>query len=76
MLPKLTMEPLQVVELTPDEGLPLRILRAYRTNCEVMWSENTDGSESLNPVFRLMNEHNRQRAAILDRAIAKLEAKP
>ena len=77
-LPPLSQEPIRLVDATPDEGYPLRILRAYRQHADCMWAnstwaDGTESSESLDPVLKLMNEHNRQRALILDRAISILE---
>lgn len=74
-LPDLTQQPILYIDGTPNEDYPLRILRAYRQNCNCMWSETTTGGEPQNPLLQLMNEHNRQRAEILDRAIRLLEAK-
>ena len=72
-LPELTRQPIMFVDGTPDRQYPLRILRIYRENCNCMWSESTSGSPPSNPLLQLMNEHNRQRAEILDRAIRILE---
>jgi len=72
-LPRLTENPILHVDLTPDNNLALRILRVYRQQCDCNWAEDTDGGEVKNPLLKMMNEHNRQRAEILDRAIAKLE---
>jgi hypothetical protein len=57
-----------MVDATPDEEYPLRILRAYRENANVLWKR-----EPPDVVFEMMNEDQRKRAAILDRAITKLE---
>lgn len=73
-LPDLTQQPVQHVDATPNEGYPLRILRAYRQHCDCNWAETTDGQEATNPLLVMMNEQNRQRAEILDRAIQLLEA--
>lgn len=73
-LPKLTEEPVLYVDLTPDEDLPLRILKAYRQRCDCNWAEDTDGGEIKNPLLIMMNQNNAQRAEILDKAIAILEA--
>ena len=51
------------VDATPDDGYPLRILRAYRENCDIMWSDN---------FWSDTNAAQRKRAEILDRAIALL----
>ena len=75
-LPLLTQEPIKVVDATPDEDFPLRILRAYRQDCDCMWAESTTGEEPTNPLLKQMNEDNRKRAEILDKAIRKLEEKP
>ena len=72
-LPKVTQEPILHIDLTPNDNLPLRILRVYRENCNCSWAEDTDGGEVKNPVLILMNQNNKQRATILDRAIKILE---
>jgi len=71
-LPELTQEPIHYVDSTPDEGYPLRILQAYRENCNSRWSDSASG-ENMNPLYDLMNKHQEQRAEILDRAIEKLQ---
>lgn len=68
-LSAVTQIPILSVDLTPNEQLPVRILRAYRENCDCNWADTTDGTGTDNPVLVAMNEHNRQRAEILDRAI-------
>jgi hypothetical protein len=72
-LPPLTQEPIQHVDATPDEDYPLRILRAYRANCDCQWASTSDGA--MNALCEMMNRTCEERAAILDRAIARLEAK-
>jgi len=42
-LPDITQQPIEHVDGTPDNLYPLRILRAYRENCNCMWSESTNG---------------------------------
>lgn len=74
-LPKMTEQPILWLDSTPTEDYPLRILKAYRQHCDCQWAEDTDGGEVKNPVLIFMNENNRKRAEILDRAIAKLESK-
>ena len=71
-IPKLTQEPMLHVDLTPNDDLPLRILRAYRENCNCNWAEDTDGGEVKNPVLVMMNENNQTRRGILDKAIELL----
>ena len=72
---KIECEPIIHVDATPDEGYPLRILRAYRENCNCKWASSTDGNEEgLSPLCIVMNEACEKRAEILDRAIKKLEA--
>lgn len=73
-LPDLTQPVIQFIDATPDEDYPLRILKAYRENCNSRWATGT-GGECDNLLFALMNEHAEQRAKILDKAIGKLEAK-
>jgi hypothetical protein len=72
-LPPLTQQAIMHVDATPDEGYPLRILRAYRENCNCRWATTTDGA--MDALCGMMNEMCDKRAAILDKAIARLEAK-
>lgn len=60
------------INMTPDDGLPLRILMAYRRRCDEKWGGSgvSDGTKFL---FDAMNEAQDQRAAILDRAIECLK---
>lgn len=69
--PELTTEPIEHVDATPDDGYPIRILKAYRENCDVKWSNNTSNNDAR--VFAEMNKHQDERAKILDRAIKILE---
>jgi len=69
-LPLITQKSFFHIDLTPDSDLPLRILRAYRANCNRMWE-----TDSPDPVWDLMNEDQKMRAKILDEAITKLESR-
>ena len=72
-LPPMTQKSILYVDATPDEDYPLRILKAYREDCNCFWSDSTDvNKEPSNPLLVLMNEHQLKRAEILDRAIGKL----
>jgi len=71
-LPDLTQQPIKYIDATPNEEYPLRILQAYRQDCDCMWSDNTSGEPSQNPIFEAMNEDNRKRSRILDKAIKAL----
>ena len=71
-LPKLTKKPILYVDATPDAGYPLRILRAYRRDCDCMWAGNTGEEETEHPLLTMMNKDNHKRAEILDKAIRKL----
>ena len=73
--PKVTQEPIIYVDATPDEEYPLRILQAYRENCNVIWSDTSDGDKTSNWVLQQMNDDCQKRAEILDRAIAILTQK-
>ena len=70
-LPSTTQQPIIHVDATPDEGLPLKILRAYRENCNVRW-EVHGLDEERSRVYDLMNDDCERRAEILDKAIALL----
>ncbi len=67
------LEPIRHVDATPDDGYVLRILRAYRQNCDLRWSSTTDDIEESHPLIAHMNAASDKRAALLDAAIAKLE---
>ena len=65
---------IQYVDMTPDEDLPLRILRAYRHDCDMRWDTAGLGpAQTL--IYEVMNDSQGLRAEILDRAIAKLQQK-
>lgn len=67
-LPPLTRQPIIHIDSTPNEGYPLRILKAYRENCNCKFV-----ATSLSPLIKRMNEDCDRRAKILDRVIAILE---
>jgi hypothetical protein len=66
--PLLTQEPVLFINNTPDEEYPLRILQTYRKNCNCFWS--TEGLDvSTMQIYEVMNDHQKQRAKLLDNAI-------
>lgn len=67
-LPDITQEPIIHIDCTPNEEYPLRILRAYRQNCDCRWASDTE-----NVLIKVMNEACEKRAIILDKAITILE---
>lgn len=73
-IPKMTQEAVHSVDATPDRQYPIRILKTYRANCDCFWevsgSNVTDAEKAM---WEMMNEHQRQRAEILDWAIQILE---
>ena len=73
-LPELTNQPILFIDGTPNKDYSLRILRAYRQLCNCRWGDTANGTDTENPLLKLMNEHCRQRAEILDKAITTLEA--
>ena len=74
-LPELTQQPVKFIDATPDESYPLRILQAYRQDCDCMWAESTTGLDPESPLMKAMNDLNRQRARVLDKAIKVLETR-
>ena len=69
--PDLKPESILNVDATPDEDYPLRILKAYRQNCNSRYK--THGLSKKDVKFwDMMNEWQDQRAKILDKAILKL----
>lgn len=74
-IPPVTQEPIMHIDSTPDNNYPLRVLRAYRENCNVTYSTDISGDAggSLSLVCKTMNDDQRKRAKILDKAIEALE---
>lgn len=65
------------IDATPNDGYPLRILRAYRADCDMRWSlSTTNGGQDATPLMEKSNIMQDQRAAILDTAIAALARCP
>lgn len=69
-LPPITQQPIIHVDGTPDDGYVLRILRAYRENGNCVYEVSPPSV-----LWDMMNKHQRQRAELLDAAIAKLAKK-
>lgn len=61
------------MDMTPNDDLPRRILSAYLDYSE--WTDNTDGLEPTNPLILAMNQHRAQRNALIEAALAALEAR-
>jgi len=61
------------VNACPDSEYPIRILEAYLAMNEGTWIMGDGGAEELADI---MNEAQEERAALLHRAIALLQAKP
>lgn len=64
--------PKHFVNATPDDDYPIRILQAHRDDCDIKWATSSDDSTGQNALSKIMNEHNEQRAVILDKALEKL----
>ena len=58
------------IDATP-EGYPVRILQHYRDRCDGRIEAHPPS-----PVYDIMNEHQVERAEVLDKALAKLKVKP
>ncbi len=63
------------IDATPDKTYPLRILQAYRRQCDTCFAStvtvNTD-KDFPSILVQVMNDLQKQRAALLDDAIANL----
>jgi len=70
-LPPITQEPIIHVDMTPNNDLPARILRAYLENCNCKW-EVSGLSESARLIYDKMNEAQEERKEILETAIRRL----
>ncbi len=66
-LPPITQQELLHVDGTPDEEYPIRILLAYRENCNCKWK-----ADPPHPLWDRMNSDQDERATLLDAAIAAL----
>ncbi|HEC39936.1 hypothetical protein LCGC14_0224470 [marine sediment metagenome] len=79
-LSPLTQEPVLHIDSTPDKEYTLRILRTYRANCNCRWTtgtwddEKNEYAEKKDTIYAIMNQHQRERAELLDEAIKVLEA--
>lgn len=60
--------PILHVDATPDANYPLRILKAYHSNCDTRWVANPP-----RVICEVLNKAQDERKKILDRAIAVLE---
>lgn len=67
-LPDINQQPIIHINATPDKDYVLRILKAYRENCNCKWSSNLD-----NALMVEMNKTQDKRAELLDKAISILE---
>lgn len=67
-LPEITQQPIIYIDGTPNEDYVLRILRAYRQNCDCRWV-----STEPNTLIDFMNDCQDKRAALLDEAIKVLQ---
>jgi hypothetical protein len=72
--PGWNQQPVLHIDATPDDGYPLRILEAYRENCNMRWVTGSDG-KCEDPFYELMNQLQEERAKILDSAIEKIKTK-
>ena len=73
-LPPVTQQPIIThFDGMPDEGYPLRILRAYRELCNLRWETNTSGAPPNSALCDAMNQMQEERARHLDKAIHILE---
>lgn len=65
--------PILYVDATPDDGYVLRILQAYRDNCDAIWATEGDGvSKDMKEFCSAMNDAQKKRLVLLDAAIQKL----
>jgi hypothetical protein len=68
------LKELLYVDMTPEAGLAARILETYRLTCNSRWSSTPSQHDSLHERDMRHNEEQRQRAKLLDDAIATLKA--
>ncbi len=65
---------IRFVDVTPDDGLPTRILSAYIDHTS--WSDNTLGIEPSSPLCVELNRLQAERNRIIERAVAALAQSP
>lgn len=70
---KAAHEPLGLIDATPNEQYPLRILKAYRESCDYRWGDGLDGGDLATHKLKELNNLCDERAKILDAAIYILE---
>lgn len=68
---KYNQQAIEYVDATPDEGYVLRILQAYRQNCNLEFLA-VDVPEDSKAFYEMLNALQRKRAKLLDEAIDKL----
>jgi hypothetical protein len=61
------------IDSTPDVYYPIRILEAYRENCNCKWVDTSDENGTANFLIIKMNKACDERALILDRVISVLK---
>jgi hypothetical protein len=71
-LPPMTQQPILQVDMTPDVFLPRRILEAYAENCRCKWEVNGLSEEECR-VWEMMNQHQKERLAIIEKALRRLD---
>jgi hypothetical protein len=71
-LPPLTQEPIKHIDMSPTPDLALRILRAYRADCDCFWEVPSELPAK--ELYYAMNETQKERAKLLDEAINTLKA--
>ena len=70
--PPITQQSIIHIDGTPDDNYVLRILLAYRKNCNCKW-EVTGFTDNEKLIYDAMNDHQDQRAKLLDDAIEILQ---
>lgn len=69
------MKELNYVDMTPNDNLIIRILKSYRDNCDIIYSDTTEKKSSKNLLMIELNKCQKQRAQLLDKAIKTLKSK-
>src|SRR3990167_5048390 len=55
------------VDATPDGNYALRLLRQAREDCDIKWSDNTAGLNIKNPLLKVLNNLQKERAKELEK---------
>ena len=72
-IPQIIDVPGYMLDMTPDDEFPIRVLEAAKATANIRWSVGGMPEDDTRRFYDLMNESQRLRQVALDRAIAILK---